>query len=117
MRILANENFPGPVVRELRALGHDVLWVRDYAPGSTDAQVLDRATAESRVVATLERDFGQLAFQSGLPAGCGIVLVRLRPRSQAEDNRRMIDAIQSLGDVTGMFVVVEEDRVRLRRLS
>jgi hypothetical protein len=24
MRILANENFPGPVVRALRELGHDV---------------------------------------------------------------------------------------------
>ena len=29
MRILANENFPGPVVRALRERGHDVAWVRE----------------------------------------------------------------------------------------
>lgn len=116
MRILANENFPGPVVRALRALGHDVLWVRDYAPGSSDIDVLARASAEGRVVATLDRDFGQLAFQARLPATCGVLLVRLRPRSLREDNQRMVDAIHSMPDIEGVFAVVEEDRIRLRRI-
>ena len=43
MRFLANENFPGEAVEELRALGHDVLWVRTDAPGSSDEAVLATA--------------------------------------------------------------------------
>jgi hypothetical protein len=29
MRVLANENVPGPVIRALRELGHDVLWAKE----------------------------------------------------------------------------------------
>ena len=33
MRFLANENVPGPVVRELRRMGHDVVWVKEDLAG------------------------------------------------------------------------------------
>jgi Domain of unknown function (DUF5615) len=40
MRFLANENFPGAAVAALVAAGHDVVWIRTTAPGSTDREVL-----------------------------------------------------------------------------
>ena len=40
MRFLANENFPGTAVAALNAAGHDVVWIRTTAPGSTDREVL-----------------------------------------------------------------------------
>lgn len=58
MRLLANENFPGPAVEALRSLGHDVAWVRTDAPGSTDPQVIQRAVREDRILITLDKDFG-----------------------------------------------------------
>jgi len=48
MRILANENVPGPVVAALRAVGHDVLWVKEAMSGATDRDVLARAEREAR---------------------------------------------------------------------
>ena len=36
MRILADENIPFPVVEALRLQGHDVAWVGEEKPGSTD---------------------------------------------------------------------------------
>jgi Domain of unknown function (DUF5615) len=36
VNFLANENFPLDAVEALRALGHDVAWVRTDAPGSTE---------------------------------------------------------------------------------
>jgi predicted nuclease of predicted toxin-antitoxin system len=50
MRFLANENVPGPVVRKLRELLHDVLWAKEDLRGKADHEVLSRAQAEQRVV-------------------------------------------------------------------
>ena len=43
MLLLANENFPGSAVNSLRLEGHDVAWIREESPGSSDLQVLERA--------------------------------------------------------------------------
>jgi predicted nuclease of predicted toxin-antitoxin system len=116
MRILANENFPGPVVRALRELGHDVLWVQEIMRGASDVEVLSRAQAERRILATFDRDFGELAFRFGLPAECGIIFFRLRGTSPETDNSRAIAALTSRTDWAGHFAVVQDDRIRLRPL-
>lgn len=56
MRLLANENFPGDAVEALRALGHDVYWVRLEAPGSSDQEVLAREQQENRLLLTFDKD-------------------------------------------------------------
>lgn len=68
MRILANENVPGPVVAALRAAGHDVLWAKETMPGAKDRNVLDRAQADARLLVTFDKDFGELAVREALPA-------------------------------------------------
>jgi predicted nuclease of predicted toxin-antitoxin system len=59
VRFLANENFPLVAVEALRQQGHDILWIRIEAPGSRDVTVLEMAQAESRIVLTFDRDFGE----------------------------------------------------------
>jgi hypothetical protein len=57
-RFYANENFPLPVVTELRRLGHDVLTVQETGKAGQrfpDEEVLGLATADSRVVLTINR--------------------------------------------------------------
>src|SRR5436309_2206170 len=61
MRFLANENFPGAAVKALVAAGHDVVWVRIAAPGTTDPDVLAWAGREERILLTFDKDFGELA--------------------------------------------------------
>ena len=114
--VLADENFPGPVVRELRERGHDVAWVRDDMQGAADSEVLERAQAEGRTVITQDKDFGELAFHAGLPAGCGVVLLRLSGESPRVDNARAISALESRDDWRGCFSVVEAERIRMRPL-
>ncbi len=62
LQILANENVPGDAVEALRKKGHDLAWVREDAPGTADPQVLERAQKEGRILVTLDKDFGELAF-------------------------------------------------------
>ena len=90
MRFLADENMPGPAVAALRDLGHDVLWIKELMPGAEDPVVLALAQREARVVVTADTDFGELAFRSGLPAQCGIVLVRLDWTDPETDNRTVV---------------------------
>ena len=80
MRLLADENFPKPLVEALRAHGHDVLWARTALQGWKDVALLDFAEAERRVVLTLDRDFWQIAMQRPIPLDrSGVVLFRVHP--------------------------------------
>lgn len=116
MRFLANENVPGPVVRLLREMGHDILWAKESLRGAEDRTVLSRAQADQRVTVTCDTDFGELAFRSGLPATCGVVLLRIQWTDPVTDNAFVVSALTGRDDWTGVFAIVEHDRVRLRPL-
>jgi predicted nuclease of predicted toxin-antitoxin system len=57
MCLLADENFPGPIIEALRAEGHDVLWARTECSGLKDAVLLEIAESEARIMLTLDKDF------------------------------------------------------------
>lgn len=57
-RLYSNENFPLPVVEELRRLGHDVLTIQEtgqVGQAMSDEAVLAFARAEGRALLTLNR--------------------------------------------------------------
>lgn len=116
MRILANENFPGDAVIALRERGHDVVWVRSDAPGSSDRQVLARAQAEERILITFDKDFGELAFHAGLAAVTGVILFRISTPSSRHVARVAVAALESRADWVGHFSVVEDTRIRMTPL-
>ncbi|HVR94983.1 MAG TPA: DUF5615 family PIN-like protein [Thermoanaerobaculia bacterium] len=116
MRILANENFPGPVISALRALGHDVKSVTESMRGASDREILGQAQREDRLVVTFDKDFGELAFRFGLPSSSGVVLFRLSGSSPDADNARALAALGSRDDWQGHFAVITDDRIRLRPL-
>ena len=116
MRFLANENVPLDAVSALRETGHDIVWVRTDAPGSSDEDILARAVSEERVLVTFDKDFGELAFHSRLPSKCGIILFRVPESSSAYIARVVTAAVESRSDWTGHFSVVEEYRIRMRPL-
>ena len=71
MQLYADEDFPLPVVEELRRLGHDVLTVQEDGRQATpDPDVLARAHALGRVVLTHNRrHFGRLHHQGADHSG------------------------------------------------
>jgi predicted nuclease of predicted toxin-antitoxin system len=80
MRLLADENFPKPIVDALRADGHDVLWARTDLAGANDIVLLDRAESGSRILLTLDKDFWQIAVQRRIPLEqSGVILFRVHP--------------------------------------
>jgi predicted nuclease of predicted toxin-antitoxin system len=116
MRFFANENFPLDAVEALRENGHDVVWIRTEAPGIGDPEVLKRAQTDDRILLTFDKDFGELAFRSKLPATSGIVLFRVNAPSGEAVAQKVTAAIASRNDWAGHFSVITEDRIRMRTL-
>jgi predicted nuclease of predicted toxin-antitoxin system len=114
--LLVNENIPNSVVAQLRVHGHDVLSIRESMRGAEDSLILARAQAETRVLITQDKDFGELAFRTKLTAKCGIILFRLTGDDPDADIRRMVDVIESRDDWQGQFAVATNDRLRIRPL-
>ncbi len=117
MRILADENFPGLSVQELRRLGHDVLWARTDMPGISDSAMLTLAQDERRLLVTLDKDFGELTFRLKQPAMYGVILFRMKMSDPRIASVKMANIIESRSDWVGHFSVVEDDRIRMRPLS
>ncbi len=116
MRFLVNENGASTVMQELRQRGHDVLSAKESMRSEADEVILARAQTEERIVVTHDKDFGELAFRSQLPASCGIILFRLAGSDPDSDNERMLEALDSRTDWAGNFSVVTDDRIRMRPL-
>ena len=87
------------------------------APGSSDQEVLARASRERRILLTFDKDFGELAKDSLLPDGCGVVLLRIPTPTPQRVGRVVADLILARADWAGHFSVIEPGRVRMRQLG
>ena len=116
MRLLADENCPRSLIAALRAEGHDVAWVREDARGSSDAEVLALARGQRRVLATFDKGFGELAFQRGLPASCGVILFRLEGPTPDSVTRRAVEALALRRSWSGIFATITDSQLRVRPL-
>jgi predicted nuclease of predicted toxin-antitoxin system len=106
MRFLADESCDFAVVRALRAIGHDVIAVAEVAARTDDAEVIDWAVREARVVLTEDKDFGQLVY-AGARQSTGVILIRFPPSARSILPSRVLEMIQQHEDqLAGSFVVV-----------
>ena len=113
-QFLVDESAGSAIAALLRNLGHDVLAVTETMPQADDAVILARASQESRIVVTNDKDFGELVFRSGQSHG-GVILLRLRDESSA--NRvRVVQAVleQCKDTLPNQFVVATESQIRIR---
>jgi len=116
VRFLADENVEQPIVDALREAGHDVICVSEVVPGAPDRDVLGLANAQSRLLLTNDKDFGELSYREGL-VSTGVVLLRFQTENGSRKAVLLLDALADTVDrLAGHFAVVVEGRVRLRPL-
>ncbi len=115
--LLADENFPIASVRRLRSVGIDVVAIVEETPGATDAQVLQRAEQEQRIILTFDRDYGELIFRHRLGRPVGVVYFRYVPQTPQEPGEHLLQLLATPGlALAGYFSVVDRERLRQRRL-
>ncbi|HEU0139497.1 MAG TPA: DUF5615 family PIN-like protein [Bryobacteraceae bacterium] len=114
MRLLADENFPRPIVDSLRAEGHDVLWARTDLAGWKDLALLDLAESETRTILTLDKDFWQIAVQRRRPLEqSGVVLFRVHPAT-SEQLGPLVRAFAGAGAIwTGHVSIITPNGVEM----
>jgi predicted nuclease of predicted toxin-antitoxin system len=113
--LLADENIPMPVIEVLRVAGHDVLSIRESAPGSPDEAVLRLAVAKNRILVTFDRDYGELVFGMGLEPPPSIIYLRFAPASASAVSDAILSLLADPGSVVGSMVIVSRQGIRQRR--
>jgi predicted nuclease of predicted toxin-antitoxin system len=116
VRWLVDECVDAGLVAYLRASGHDVVYMAEIAPAANDAEVIRLAQAESRLLLTEDKDFGDLVFRRGAQAP-GIVLLRIDPAMHELKMERLDAAIGRFGnELIGKYTILEAARFRSRPL-
>ena len=117
MKVKLDENLHIGLVEVFPPGDHDVETVADEGLlGADDATVSRAATAEGRLIITLDRGFGDLRmYPPGIHAG--ILVLRLNDHSlpgvKATLERLLQDV--ALGDLTGCVAVFRDGDLRIRR--
>lgn len=118
MRFLADMGVSLRVTEHLRGGGHDVVHLRDEnLQRLPDDEIFAKAIAENRVILTFDLDFGEIAARC-TDSWTSVVVFRLANATSPHVIERLDATLPRLGDALdkGAVVVVEESRVRIRRL-
>ncbi|MGD1859761.1 MAG: DUF5615 family PIN-like protein [Leptolyngbyaceae cyanobacterium] len=112
MRFLVDENTGVFVAQWLRQQGHEVFSVYEEACGTDDDEILRKAVAESWILITSDKDFGEKIFRDrGSP--CGVILLRLadeRSPNKIATLQRLLNGYAA--QLANNFVVATEQKVR-----
>ena len=95
--------------------GYDVLPVRKINPRMSDSEIIGIAAKDNRIIITMDKDFGELVYNSGL-IHKGILL--LRTENCTGDKKAKILSeilINYSSELEENFCVFSKDRLRIRR--
>ena len=76
LSFLADESCDFSVIRALRQVGYSVNAIAEISPSLPDADVLESAVAEKRLLITEDKDFGEWVF-AHQHAMTGVLLIQL----------------------------------------
>jgi predicted nuclease of predicted toxin-antitoxin system len=97
--------------------GYDTKTVRSLDQRMPDQEIIRLATSERRMVITMDKDFGELVYHSGLDH-CGILLLRLEDATGVEKRRVISRILAKYSDkMENNFCVYQNNKFRIRKLS
>lgn len=113
MRVLLDSCVSGQAAQTVRQAGHDVVWAGDWPHDPGDQQILQRAADESRVLVTIDKDFGELVIVQGMLHVGLIRLIGFRASQQGPGIVRLLSTYES--ELAGGAILTAEPwRVRVR---
>lgn len=113
MKVLLDRCVSAQAAEVVRQANHDVTWAGDWPRDPGDEEILRRAVAESRVLATIDKDFGELVIVQGMVHVGLIRLVGFRACDQGPALVRLL-ATYEAELATGAILTAEPWRVRVR---
>ena len=119
MRFLLDQNQSPLLVGPLTVAGHDGVHVRDLGMSrAADRVILDYAVKDQRIVLSGDTDFGELLAMSNAALPSVVLLRRQGDRRAAQIAALVLANLEAVSEdlAAGAIVVLETDRVRVRRL-
>lgn len=94
--------------------GHDVRTVRSINPKAPDVDILLLAVSEGRMVITMDKDFGELVYNSG-KRHSGVLLLRL----EAANGAQKLDIVKRImleygSQIKDKFCVFQDGLLRIK---
>lgn len=116
MKFLANENYPYPSIKILRAAGFDVKSIAESNFGITDSEVIKIAQEENRIILTFDSDYGELIFRLATQDPPSVIYYRFKGAAPDAAGIILSKLIQAKHiSLEGTFTVIEENNVRQRQ--
>ena len=113
MKVLLDSCISALASDVVRQAGHDVVWAGDWPRDPGDAEILRRAAEESRVLATIDKDFGELVIVQDMVHVGLIRLVGFRAAQQGPALVRLLSTYEA--DLAANAILTAEPwRVRVR---
>ncbi len=98
-----------------REKGFDVLAVRDINPFMTDKDILKLAVKEKRLVITMDKDFGELVFNSK-EFHSGVLLLRMEDAGWKQKTKVLSEIFLNYSEeINGSFSVYQDNKLRIRK--
>ena len=96
---------------------YDTKAVRSLDQSMPDKEIIRLAALEKRIVITMDKDFGELVYHSGLDH-CGILLLRLEDATGSEKQQVIAHILEKYADnMKDHFCVYQNKKFRFRKLS
>ncbi|MBN1359186.1 MAG: DUF5615 family PIN-like protein [Sedimentisphaerales bacterium] len=117
MKFLLDQDVYAATSRFLTDLGHDVVRAAEIGLSqAADKRLLSVAAEQGRILITRDRDFGALVFVNAL--GSGVLYLRLLPSTLKPVHSELARVLKLYdeGELRKVFIVIEADGHRLRRL-
>lgn len=116
MKFLVDESTGVKISQHLSQLGHDSFCVAEKFLGVSDEEVLRKAEKEKRILITNDKDFSTLIFYYKMESQ-GVILLRLKDDSIGNKIRVIENLLANHSDqIKGNFLIVSDDKVRVRKL-
>lgn len=114
MKFLIDVGVGKSVEQTLRMKGYDVKSILDADPEMSDLSILQLASSENRIVITMDKDFGELVFNSGYYHQ-GVLLLRLEDMNGQKKSEIVNHIIEKFADkIQHNFCVFKKGRFRIR---
>ena len=114
MRFLIDRCAGTLIAQWLRAQGHDVVEARERGPDPGDLILLQWAAQESRILITIDTDFGQLVFLEGRQHTGLVRLPDVSSNQRLEIIKELIERLHTELEA-GSIITVRGGKIRISK--
>ena len=115
LRLLVDVGVGKKVERWLQEYGCNVKNIRDINPRMSDREIVKIAVSERRLVITMDTDFGELVYNSGL-SHAGVLLLRLEDATSDQKVEVVSKIMEKYSDrLMNAFAVFKNGKLRIRK--